>query len=40
MDGMGSVLVSGTYDCRSRYWRVEWIDGGNKELITVLIIFK
>jgi hypothetical protein len=35
MDGMGSVQVSGIYDCRSRYWTITWIDGGNKDLLTV-----
>ena len=37
MEGMGSVQIPRVLtDCRSKSWNIEWIDGGNKELITVI----
>ena len=38
MKGMGSVTVTTTQDCRSRSWKINWIDGGNKEQINVLVL--
>ena len=35
MQGMGAITVTRSQDCAGYLWNINWIDGGNKQPITV-----